>query len=125
MYIDLTKCFECNEPMEAMHHVVPKSKGGKKMIPLCLKCHTIIHDRNFVKHRILLLEGVKKAKLLGKFKGRKLGTIESKDTILEKHNVIMNYLLNGKTVREIVLLNGNSSATIQKVRNILKEQSLI
>lgn len=37
--IDLTKCFECNNSIVELHHVVPKSLGGKKTVPLCESCH--------------------------------------------------------------------------------------
>lgn len=36
-------CFECGEPATENHHVVPRSKGGGKTIPLCLDCHNKIH----------------------------------------------------------------------------------
>lgn len=38
------KCFECGKPAAQNHHVVPKSKGGKKTVPLCLECHGKVHD---------------------------------------------------------------------------------
>ena len=43
LIIDLTKCFECNEHMDENHHVVPRSKGGKRTIPLCGECHGKAH----------------------------------------------------------------------------------
>tara|TARA_R110000803_G_scaffold94110_10_gene161632 strand:- start:1995 stop:2321 length:327 start_codon:yes stop_codon:yes gene_type:complete len=38
-------CFECGstENIEK-HHVVPRSKGGKKTIPLCARCHDKVHE---------------------------------------------------------------------------------
>jgi hypothetical protein len=39
-----TKCFECGNPAEHNHHVVPKSKLGTKTIPLCVSCHEKVHD---------------------------------------------------------------------------------
>jgi 5-methylcytosine-specific restriction endonuclease McrA len=83
--IDLSVCFECGETKQDMHHVIPKSKGGTKMIPLCAKCHGLIHDRNFVKHRQLLKEGVERARLLGKYTGRKVGATISVEDTLKKH----------------------------------------
>ncbi len=39
-------CFECGEEGEVhFHHVVPKSKGGRKLLPLCLTCHGLVHER--------------------------------------------------------------------------------
>jgi len=41
-------CFECDNAAEHMHHVVPKSLGGTKMVPLCAICHGLVHDRKMV-----------------------------------------------------------------------------
>ena len=123
--IDLDKCFECGEPKQDMHHIIPKSKGGKKMIPLCAKCHGLVHGKDFVKHRILLLAGIKKAKEQGKFLGRKKGAIETNERLLSKHKDVVDYLLAGKKMREISSLTKKSSATIQKVRHIINDLGLI
>ena len=36
-------CFECGNPAEHNHHVLPKSLGGQNTIALCSKCHALIH----------------------------------------------------------------------------------
>ena len=42
----LGECYECGDASEVqMHHVVPKSKGGTMMVPLCLACHGVVHSR--------------------------------------------------------------------------------
>ena len=56
------KCFECGKPAECEHHVVPKSLGGIKTVPLCLKCHGIIHNKDLVKLKRLQMIGIAKAK---------------------------------------------------------------
>ena len=39
-------CFECGDVTETHdHHVVPASRGGKKTVPLCLRCHGAAHGR--------------------------------------------------------------------------------
>lgn len=53
--IDTDICFECGEPKEEMHHVIPKSKGGEKTIPLCIDCHGKAHD---VSYRRLMLDSL-------------------------------------------------------------------
>jgi hypothetical protein len=40
------KCFQCNNNAEHQHHVVPKSKGGTKTIPLCVECHSKVHNKS-------------------------------------------------------------------------------
>ena len=37
-------CFECGRVADHNHHVVPKSKGGTRTVPLCLKCHGKVHS---------------------------------------------------------------------------------
>lgn len=39
-------CFECRNQATQNHHVVPKSLGGTKTIPLCYKCHNLVHNIN-------------------------------------------------------------------------------
>lgn len=38
-------CFECDRPAVHEHHVVPKSRGGGRTVPLCEKCHAKAHHR--------------------------------------------------------------------------------
>lgn len=46
--MDAPRCFECDEPAEVEHHVVPRSRGGTRTVPLCGRCHGRAHhtDRN-------------------------------------------------------------------------------
>jgi 5-methylcytosine-specific restriction endonuclease McrA len=37
-------CFECGQPAGANHHVVPRSLGGTRTLPLCDDCHAAIHS---------------------------------------------------------------------------------
>jgi len=121
MIIDLSICFECGEPKKDMHHVIPKSKGGKKTIPLCAKCHGLVHDKDFVRHRQLQKEGIERAKLLGKFKynGRKVGATASVEDTLKKHEDIVDLLILGLSVRKIYSITKKSTATIVKIRKII------
>ena len=38
------KCFECEKQAHHNHHVVPRSRGGRRTVPLCRKCHGLIHE---------------------------------------------------------------------------------
>ena len=57
--IDRSVCFECGGNADAEHHVVPKSLGGKKTIPLCNECHRIVHscDSSISTSRLLKANG--------------------------------------------------------------------
>ena len=63
---DGTQCFECCKPAEGWHHVVPKSRGGTKQIPLCGDCHKKAHHSNAnMEHRTLTRAGLRRAKARG------------------------------------------------------------
>lgn len=36
-------CFECGREAEYDHHVVPRSQGGLQTVPLCSRCHALVH----------------------------------------------------------------------------------
>lgn len=36
-------CFECGAPATCAHHVIPRSRGGTKTVPLCGGCHGLAH----------------------------------------------------------------------------------
>lgn len=123
--IDTSKCFECGAPKQDMHHVIPKSKGGTKTLPLCAKCHGLVHDRDFVKHRRLQKEGIARAKAAGKYTGRKVGSVLSDEKFLSRHKDIIKYLNDKNSVRAIVSKTGKSSATVMKVKKKLRDKSSI
>jgi len=59
-------CFECSAGGDIhMHHVVPRVLGGTKMVPLCEKCHSLVHDRGMVGHSRLVRKGQDKAMISG------------------------------------------------------------
>jgi transposase-like protein len=64
-------CFECDEPAEHKHHVVPKSKGGRRTLPLCTRCHSKVHDKDLTTMRALALEAMKRARASGVKFGRR------------------------------------------------------
>jgi DNA invertase Pin-like site-specific DNA recombinase len=70
-------------------------------------------------------EGIKIAKAFGKYKGRKLGSIQSDDKLISKYDLIQKKLVKGLTIREIVGITGVSSATIVKVKKIMIKRKLI
>lgn len=112
-------CFECGAPKEEMHHVVPKSKGGKKTLPLCIDCHGKAHDTS---HRRLMIdaskEGIRKYVENGGKLGRKVGSTINDEEIMLKHSDIINELNNGLSVRKIMKITEKSSGTVQKVKKL-------
>lgn len=37
-------CYECGSAATVQHHVVPVSLGGTRTLPLCRKCHGLVHS---------------------------------------------------------------------------------
>lgn len=42
----LRTCFECGSVADFEHHVVPRSRGGTQVVPLCGMCHAKAHHRD-------------------------------------------------------------------------------
>jgi DNA invertase Pin-like site-specific DNA recombinase len=74
-------------------------------------------ERNKIKERTS--EGIQIAKAQGKFKGRKIGSIQSKERLLARYPVIVQKLKKEIPVRDISELTGNSTTTIIKVKKAL------
>ncbi len=74
----MKKCFECEETEDLQgHHIVPKCRGGTKIITLCYECHMKAHGRTGkgLDHKRLTKEGLVKAKE----RGIKLGSPSPKN----------------------------------------------
>lgn len=80
-------------------------------------------ERNRIKSRTA--EGVSIAKALGKYNGRKIGSTQSDEKLLQRHLTIQKKLQKGLTVREIAEISGASSATIIKVKKIMVNRKMI
>ena len=102
-------CINCGDNATHYHHVVPKVLGGNdttNVVPLCDKCHGLIHSVSFengtISHSQLTKIGLQKARekgiQLGNKKGIKLTTkksLEMKEKIIE-----LNYSFNGSLSNE-------------------------
>jgi hypothetical protein len=45
----MMNCFECESEEDIhMHHVIPRSLGGTKTVPLCNTCHAKIHGSHLL-----------------------------------------------------------------------------
>lgn len=74
-------------------------------------------ERNRIKERTT--EGIKIAKANGKYKGRKIGSTQSNDKLLKRHQIIVKKLDKGLTVREIATIVGCSTTTVMKVKKVM------
>ena len=67
-------CFECDAPADHHHHVVPRSLGGRRTVPLCGACHARAHgldDRTWAGHAGL----VRAAIAVKKARGERVGSV--------------------------------------------------
>ena len=63
-------CFECGETKNLQHHhVVPRSLGGTKTIPLCERCHGLVHSKDFTSTGVLTAAAMATLKAAGKYTG--------------------------------------------------------
>ena len=60
----INPCFECGINTLGIHHVVPVSLGGTKVIPLCETCHSLVHGG--VINSELISGGLRKVRNSGK-----------------------------------------------------------
>ena len=85
-------CQYCGLPAEHVHHLIPIAAGGdnreSNLIPLCLKCHGLIHNKHFNSNwKELQRIGIERAKKEGKFKGGQIKHVckEKYFTLKEKY----------------------------------------
>lgn len=125
--IDTKKCFECGGTNHIhQHHIIPKSLGGTKTIPLCNICHGRAHGKsngiykNPNDWKKLVELGRKKYIQNGGKLGRTAGTVEDVETFLSKprNQQIKSMLEQGYSVRLISNDLHASASTIIKVKKI-------
>jgi hypothetical protein len=107
------QCFECNKQTKYIHfhHVVPKCLGGTRTVPLCDKCHGLVHDHNFTHRKNLQKKGIEKAKVDGKYTGRKQGCYKHSHEEIKK---IVAERDNGLSIRKISIKYGLGTATVSR-----------
>jgi len=107
-------CFECGQPAEYDHHVVPQSRGGTKTVRLCAECHAKAHHRR----RNMTTRKLTTDAMQGKIaRGERAGRIRfGYDLTGDGRTLVPNprqqeaiafmkqWLLEGKTYREMVAL---------------------
>jgi DNA invertase Pin-like site-specific DNA recombinase len=80
-------------------------------------------ERNRIKERTQ--EGIAIAKSKGKFTGRKLGSTQTDEKLLERHSLVVKKLQRGVVMRDINAITGTSLPTIVKVKKVLIKRHLI
>ncbi len=80
-------------------------------------------ERNRIKERTQ--EGIAIAKSKGKFTGRKVGSTQTDEKLLERHSLVVKKLQRGVVMRDINAITGISLPTIVKVKKVLVKRHLI
>lgn len=66
----LSICFECGAQAEHHHHVVPRSRGGTRTVPLCAHCHGLAHATSMAGRSL-----TRQALAAKKAKGERTGSV--------------------------------------------------
>lgn len=74
-------------------------------------------ERNRIKSR--QMEGIKIAKANGKFKGRKVGSFQTTERLLERHAIVAQKLKKGLSIRDVAEITGKSKTTVLKVKKAM------
>jgi len=120
------QCFECESTNELHeHHVVPRSLGGTKTIPLCVTCHGKVHGMDFTNHKNLILKGLQRARKKGVRLGRKKGTRIQPQDLIKKHSDVVLNLMDGYSIRNTAKHLNIASSTVQRVKAKMKELKMI
>lgn len=86
------------------HHVVPYSLGGTRTVPLCSKCHGLIHGLEFRLHSHLVKRALATAKNRGVVLGRP--RVPTSQPLPTEYR--------GMTLRQIAAASGLSKSTVKR-----------
>ena len=104
-------CFECGSSHGThWHHIIPRSFGGKKTIPLCSSCHGKAHHK-VISGTHLIKAGLERARKRGVVLGRKRITDFRKIYELRDRGV---------SIRGIAKMMGISKSSVQNYLSIRK-----
>ncbi len=107
--MNVNECFECGAPAQHHHHVVPRSLGGTRTVPLCALCHGKAHgrERGFRNTSELTRAALADLKANGvKLGGEGLGWRRTEETDVAGRQCIVRVDDEAETVARIVALRG-------------------
>lgn len=106
---------------EGFETLLPDGKENAMARIVCSVMGSIAQmERERIKARTT--EGIAIAKASGKYKGRKVGSIQSKERLLLRYEIIVKKLKKGITVRDISAMTNKSTATIMKVKKAIQSK---
>jgi DNA invertase Pin-like site-specific DNA recombinase len=66
---------------------------------------------------------INKAMFPNKYSGRKIGSVQTPQRLLERYPIVVNKLKKGLTIADICSITGHSSTTVMKVKKAMANQS--
>ena len=84
-----------------------------------------ISEMERIKIKERTAEGIAIARSAGKYKGRKVGSLQSMDKTLQRHVDVVSKLKKGLSVRDVNAITGKATSTILNVRKILVKRNEI
>ena len=135
----MDKCFECNNPAQVNHHVVPKVLGGTQTIPLCNECHSKVHGKDFIQLAKLKENKLKEIAQHGQPPVaalppgyKRIGKKGRKETVIDEENKwvpikLFDLCLNGQTTRQMAKYFNTTEwpMTAATVSNLLRNKLYI
>mgnify|MGYP000058924177 CR=1 FL=1 len=105
------------------HHILPKALGGidkpSNIISICVKCHGILHGKNFISHSELTKAGLSKAKARGvKLGGHRVGH--------KKHHEAIKKIAdnNAALVIDRIIEYRNQNKTYTEIADIFNKENI-
>ena len=111
---DCRLCCNCDQPAVVVHHIVPRSLGGRdhirNLISLCDECHGLIHGADFTKQRRMLKASIEHRRATGgKLGGRQRSYGE------DQAELVRELAAAGRSRRKIQSATGLSQGTIDRI----------
>jgi hypothetical protein len=112
------KCFECDSTESIhQHHVVPRSLGGERTIPLCGVCHSLVHSPNLIKTSVLTKSALNKRKSKGLSYGPTPYGYKTKNKVLEADTA-------EQSVINDIVAKRKAGQTLRKIASDLNEKNI-
>ncbi len=125
LVIPLDTCVECGSKENiVMHHVIPESRGGKFMIPVCQLCHDKVHGLK--ERNISLVQLTKDGMAKAKARGVKFGTPnpEKATKAMVKANKDKKLKFSQMIYPEIQRIKSNGITTLRGIAAYLNENTV-
>lgn len=112
-------CFECGSYADCQHHVVPKSRGGKKTVALCGECHGKSHHTARNMNTSTLTQAALAAK---RAKGERVGEIpfgwrdeDGRLVAVEEEQKVLAYIIESREL----------GMSLRQIANTLNERGIL